>query len=153
MSATNPGKVEAWTEPVSGVKQPKDLVLGAMSIQEPSAVNISGGAVLGALLAGKESANITEAGAINPDVNYVGIVGPAASTYAVTLAAPNREGQLLVIEMLSTTGTNAVTLALTNVVGQSSGTSASFDAAGETLVLISISNKWVVLKEKGVTMS
>lgn len=55
--------------------------------------------------------------------------------------------------MVSTTGTNAVTLALTNVIGQSSGTGASFDAAAETLTLVSMSTKWVVLDEIGVTMA
>lgn len=55
--------------------------------------------------------------------------------------------------MVSTTATNAVTLALTNVIGMSSGTSASFNAAAETLTLVSMSTKWVVLDEIGVTMS
>lgn len=96
---------------------------------------------------------ITAAGAISLDARFVNITGPAASTYAVTLAAPTRPGILKVIEMTATTATNAVTLALTNVVGGSAATSASFDAAGETLVLVSRSAKWVVLKEVGVTLS
>lgn len=96
---------------------------------------------------------ITEAGAITLSARHVTLVGPAASTYAVTLAAPDKAGRVMVIEMLSTTATNAVTLALTNVVGGSAATSASFDAAGEILVLVSASLKWVVLKERGVTLS
>jgi hypothetical protein len=100
--------------------------------------------------------NITAAGAVSISTQVSTLVGPAASTYAITLAAPTTgvPGQIKEITMTSTTGTNAVTLALTNVVGQSSGTSASFDAAGETLVLISNSvGKWVVIKEYGVTLS
>jgi hypothetical protein len=96
---------------------------------------------------------ITEAGAINLDARYVTIVGPGASTYAVTLAAPTRAGILKVIWMLSTTSTNAVTLALTNVVGGSQATTATFNAAAETLVLVSGADKWIVLKEVGVTLS
>jgi hypothetical protein len=96
---------------------------------------------------------ITAAGAIDVNARYVAITGPASSTYAVTLAVPARAGQLLVIEMVATTATNAVTLALTNVIGGSAATSASFNAANETLTLVSISNKWVVLDEHGVTLS
>lgn len=96
---------------------------------------------------------ITAAAAIDLDARHVTIVGPASSTYAVTLAAPARAGIVKIIEMLSTTSTNAVTLALTNVVGGSAGSSASFNAAGETLILISRSDKWVVLDELGVTLS
>jgi hypothetical protein len=97
--------------------------------------------------------NITAAGAINPLARYVAITGPASSTYAVTLAAPTEPGRTMVIEMTGTTSTNAVTLALTNVVGGSAATTATFNAADETLTLISKSNKWVVLDELGVTLA
>lgn len=153
MSATNPGKVRAYTNPADNVRKPADLTLGAMATQEPDAVAITGGTIHGPTISSGKSQSITGAGAISLDVNHAKITGPAASTYAVTLAAPSRAGQLLIIEMIATTDTNAVTLALTNVVGQSSGTSASFNAAGETLVLLSNSTKWVVIKEHGVTLS
>lgn len=152
MSTTNPGYAEAWTNPATGVKQYKDLTLGSISTQEASAVAITGGTVLGATLAGAVQ-TITAAGAISLDSNHVKITGPAASTYAVTLAAPSRGGQILVIEMVSTTETNAVTLALTEVIGGTAATTATFDAAAETLVLVSQSTKWVVLKQQGVTLS
>lgn len=96
---------------------------------------------------------LTAAGAIDLDARHVTIVGPASSTYAVTLAAPTRAGIVKVIQMLSTTSTNAVTLALTNVIGGTAASSASFDAANETLVLVSVTGKWLVLKEHGVTLS
>jgi len=152
MSTTNPGYVRAWTKPATGVRKLKELTLGAMSTQEPSAVAITGGTVIGATLAGAVQ-EITAAGAISLDSNHVKITGPTSSTYAVTLAAPSRGGQILVIEMVATTSTNAVTLALTNVTGGTAATTASFNAAAETLTLVSMSTKWVVLDELGVTLS
>ncbi len=98
---------------------------------------------------------ITAAGAIDTRAGHVQITGPASSTYAVTLAAPGATdgGRTMVIEMVATTATNAVTLALTNVVGGSAASTASFDAAGEQLVLVASGSKWVVTKELGVTLS
>lgn len=153
MSAINPGKVTAWTEPATGVRQDKELTLGALSLQEPDAVAITGGSVLGSLVASGATQAIAAAGAISLDANHVKLTGPASSTYAVTLAAPTRAGQLMAIQMIATTSTNSVTLALTNVIGGTQATTATFDAANETLVLISVTGKWVVLKEHGVTLS
>lgn len=95
---------------------------------------------------------ITEAGAIDPDALYVTLTGPESDDYAVTLAAPNRPGQLLVIEMIATTSTNPVTMELTNVVGGSETVDATWDAADEALVLLSNSSAWMVIKELGVTL-
>lgn len=106
------------------------------------------------IVGGTES--VTAAGALSATKSVSILTGPAASTYAVTLAAPATAGIVKTITMVSTTSTNAVTMALTNVVGGSAASSASFDAAGETLILISnggSSPKWVVLKEYGVTLS
>jgi hypothetical protein len=152
MSTTNPGYGETYTKPAANIKQFKDVTLGAMALQEPDAVAISGGIIAGATLAGAVQ-NITVAGAISLDANHVKITGPGTSTYAVTLAAPTRGGQIMVIEMVATTASDAVTLALTNVVGGTAGSSASFDAAGEILTLVSASAKWLVLNQFGVTLS
>lgn len=146
------GYVEAYTKPTSGVAHRREVDVGDMMTQDASAVAITGGTVIGATLAGAVQ-TITEAGAISLDANHVKITGPSSGTYAVTLAAPSRGGQVMVIEMTATTGTNAVTLALTNVVGGSAATTATFNAAGETLTLISNSTKWVVLDEYGVTLA
>ena len=146
------GYVEAYTKPAAGVARRREVDLGTMATQDASSVAVTGGSVTGATLAGKIQ-TITAAGAISLDASYVKITGPETSTYAVTLAAPSRGGQVMVIEMAGTTSTNAVTLALTNVVGGTAGTSASFNAAGETLTLISNSTKWIVLSEYGVTLS
>lgn len=148
----DPGYVEAYTKPKTGVARRREVDLGDMATQDASGVAITGGSVVGATLAGAVQ-TITEAGAISLDANHVKITGPATSTYAVTLAAPTRGGQYMVIEMVSTTDTNSVTLALTNVSGGSAATTATFDAASETLTLISSSTKWIVLDELGVTLA
>lgn len=96
---------------------------------------------------------ITAADAIDLSARHVEITGPATSTYAVTLAAPTVGGIVKVIEMVATTSTNAVTLALTNVVGGSAASTATFNAAGEILTLVSAGSKWVVLDELGVTLT
>ena len=82
------------------------------------------------------------------------------STYAVTLAAPTvaQIGITKTISMIAGDGTNTVTLALTNVIGGSASTTATFDSAGETLVLRAVQTgsstyKWLVIKEHGVTLS
>ena len=72
---------------------------------------------------------------------------------AVTLAAPDGTilGQLKTIEM--TTGDGDVTLALTNVVGQSSGTTATFNSVGDALILLALFDKWLVIKEYGIALA
>lgn len=129
--------VEAWTEPVEGVRK-----LDEISVSE----------VVNRGLEGNVQA-IDAAAAINLDANHVKVTGPETSTYAITLGVPRRGGQVLVIEMVGTTSTNAVTLALTNVVGGSAATKATFNAAGEILTLVSAGSKWVVLDELGVTLA
>jgi hypothetical protein len=148
----DPGYGLLYSKPKTGIKRIREVNLGDMATQDASSVVVTGGTVLGATLSGAVQ-SITEAGAISLNANHVKITGPAESTYAVTLAAPTRGGQTMVIEMISTTSTNSVTLALTNVIGGSAATTATFDAAAETLTLISNSTKWIVLDEIGVTLA
>jgi len=148
----DPGYGELYSKPKTGVKRLREVNLGDMATQDASAVAITGGSVVGATLGGYVQ-TITAADAISLNANHVKITGPAEGTYAVTLAVPSRGGQTLVIEMVSTTSTNAVTLALTNVIGGSAATTATFNAAAETLTLISNSTKWIVLDEIGVTLA
>ena len=147
-----PGYGLLYKKPAANVVRYREINLGDMATQDGSSVEITGGTVIGATLAGAVQ-TITEAGAISLNANHVKITGPATSTYAVTLAAPTRGGQVMVIEMTSTTSTNAVTLAMTTVIGGTQATTATFNAAAETLVLVSNSAKWVVIKEQGVTLS
>lgn len=148
----DPGYGLLYTKPATGVVGFQEINLGDMATQDASSVDITGGSVIGATLAGKVQ-TITAAGAISLDANHVKITGPGTSTYAVTLAAPTRGGQTMTIEMVSTTSTNSVTLALTEVLGGTAATTATFNAAAETLILVSNSAKWIVVKEHGVTLS
>ncbi len=74
--------------------------------------------------------------------------------YAITLAAPSAamKGKTLVIEYIGG-DTDAVTLALTNVIGGSQATTATFNADNETLILIGGEAKWCVLAEIGVVLT
>lgn len=82
-------------------------------------------------------------------VSKLAVVGGGA----VTLAVPSTGmyGQLKTIEM--TTDDGDVTLALTNVVGQSSGTTATFNSVGDALVVLALFDKWVVVKEYGIALA
>jgi hypothetical protein len=62
-----------------------------------------------------------------------------------TLAAPSAAGKLKIITM--TVDGGDCTLALTNVVGGSAATTATFSAVGQSLVLLSAGAKWHVLSE------
>ena len=91
-----------------------------------------------------------DAGAISVTTAYTEVTTTGAA--AITLAVPTKPAFIKVIKM--TTDGGDATLASTNIVGQSSGTtSITFNDVGDTLVLVSdtVSGKWVVLKEYGVT--
>lgn len=153
----------AFTDPTAALsafmnKASDDGLSGAVADGFDAAVaatlaNLFSSLPTGARLSPAEQA-ITDAGAISIAAGHVVLTPPDSSSYAVTLAAPGDTpvGSVLVIEADSAPG-GAVTLALTNVVGQSSGTSASFDAADEVLVLVAADSKWVVVGEAGVTLS
>lgn len=77
-----------------------------------------------------------------------------ASGGAVTLAEcpATMVGKIKSIRMSVDNGD--VTLALTNIVGGTQSTTATFDEVDEELILIgSSSGKWIVVKELGVTLS
>jgi hypothetical protein len=93
---------------------------------------------------------VTGAGAISVTVPHTNLVTTGAD--ALTIAAPTKPGMIKTIRMTTDGGDG--TLASTNIVGQSAGTtSITFNDAGDYLVLVSISGlaKWAVLKEGGVT--
>ncbi len=72
---------------------------------------------------------------------------------AVTLAAPNAAmlGHVKIITM--TVDNGDVTMALTNVTGQSAGTGATFNDAGDALILVGGVSKWHVVGEAGVVLA
>jgi hypothetical protein len=103
---------------------------------------------------------VTGAGALTLNVSNCTLSHATGGTYAVTLAAPTAAelGITKTICMIAGDGTNTVTLALTNVIGGSAATTATFDAAGETLVVRAVQTdsstyRWLVIKEHGVTLS
>jgi hypothetical protein len=95
--------------------------------------------------------SVVAAGAMSVTKVYTGLAVVGGG--AVTLAAPSATmlGQQKLIEM--TTDDGDVTFALTNVVGQSSGTTATFNSAGDALVLLAAFDKWIVLKELGIALA
>lgn len=75
-------------------------------------------------------------------------------TGAITLAAcpSTMVGKIKTIRMGVDNGD--VTLALTNVQGQTSGTTATFEDVGDELILVgSAGGKWTVIKELGIALS
>ena len=100
------------------------------------------------------SETLTGAGAFSVSVAHSNLVTTGAD--ALTLAAPSATltppGLVKTIRMQTDGGDG--TLASTNIVGQSSGTtSITFNDAGDYLVLVAIPGlaKWAVVKEGGVT--
>lgn len=98
---------------------------------------------------------ITAAGAIDPRASHVRITGPATSTYAITLAAPGPTdgGRTMIIDMVSTTGSNTVTLALTNIIGGTAASTCTWNAARQSLTVMAQNDRWVVLKQQGVVLT
>lgn len=98
--------------------------------------------------------DIAAAGAVDVCAEHVRLTGPASGTYAITLPAPDAfASKWLLIEMTGTTDANSVTMALTNVVGGSASATVTFDAAGEMLLLRRANNSWLVVRERGVTLT
>jgi hypothetical protein len=95
--------------------------------------------------------SILAAGALSVTKVYSGLSLVGAG--AVTLAAPDASmlGKTKMIQMVADNGD--VTLALTNVVGQTSGTTATFNDVADSLTLIAGATKWIVLKEQGIALS
>jgi hypothetical protein len=98
-----------------------------------------------------QTETVAAAGALSVTkrISNVALVGAGA----VTLAAPSATmlGMVKIIQMTADNGD--VTLALTNVQGQSSGTTATFNDVGDTLVLVAGTSKWNVCSEAGITLS
>jgi hypothetical protein len=104
---------------------------------------------------GQPIQTIIAAGAINVEAGTVKLTGPASGTYAITLAAPRAvdAGRSLSIEMTTTTASNSVTLALTNVEGGTAAATCTWTAAGQKLILLATAAKWEVIKQDGVALT
>lgn len=133
--------VHAWMEPAPGVRRQEDITL-----QEATNFGLDNNRDL-----------LRGAGAVNLDVNHVGLdlLETTAANTAITLGVPKRTGQILVIECVAkhVSSSGSYKMLLTNAAGGTASTSATFDAVGEILVLVSAATKWVVLKQVGVTVA
>ena len=72
---------------------------------------------------------------------------------AVTLAAPDASMYGIVKTIEMTTDNGDVTLALTNVNGGTAGTTCTWSAVGQMLVLVGGTSKWQVVAEAGVALT
>nr|BDD45127.1 hypothetical protein 15 [bacterium] len=145
----NPGGVDIDFK-VNGVSG-DDVILYEYGA-ESSAGKLSLNAPFIDLTSDNQTEIISAAGAVS--VNKRNTKLALAGSGAVTLAAPHASmiGQIKVIEMTADNGD--VTLALTNVQGQSSGTTATFNDVGDSLLLVAANNsKWTVIKEFGIALS
>lgn len=100
-----------------------------------------------------QAETIDSGDAISVAVLNTKIDNTSSGAGAITLAAPTAAmyGKVKTIEM--TVDNGDVTLALTNVQGGSSATTATFDAVNDTLIVIGGTNKWHVTGESGVVLS
>ena len=108
---------------------------------------------LTALVALEVAETIDSGVAISADTKVTKIDNTTTGAGAVTLAVPDATmlGQVKTIEM--TVDGGDVTLALTNILGGSASTTATFGAVGDTLILVGGISAWSVIAEVGVTLA
>lgn len=100
----------------------------------------------------KNFQNITAANAVNLDARHVTLTSSGAG-YAITLDAPTVPGLFKTIQKVSNNADN-ITMLLTNVIGQPSGTTVTWNSQNDVIVLVSLSNsKWYIVSDNGVTFS
>lgn len=103
-------------------------------------------------LSTKNHQTITAASPINLDARFVRLQS-SGSGYAVTLAAPTIPGVYKVIQKTSS-NTDNITLAMTNLIGQPSGTTLTWNSQNDIVVLVSCdNNKWYIVSYNGVTFT
>lgn len=86
------------------------------------------------------------------DAEYIQLKANTQNS-TISLAAPTLSGKIKILHMTERTNPYYYTMALTNVIGGSAATTATWDAVNEVLVLISLQGVWLVIKEYGVTLS
>ena len=94
---------------------------------------------------------LTGAGAIDVDAVHVSLPNTSC---AVTLDAPTIPGLFKIIQAPVISGGSTITMSLTNVViAGSTPTTATWDATRDTLVLVSLTDKWLILNNYNVTLT
>lgn len=113
--------------------------------------NAATAGIVGDAASVEETIDSGDAISVTTDVTFIDNTTSGAG--AVTLAAPNASmiGKVKTIEM--TVDGGDVTLALTNVQGQSTGTTATFGDVNDALVLVGGTNKWHVIGESGIALA
>jgi len=111
-------------------------------------------------IGGKLVQALTGAGTVSQNFDRTTLSNATGGTYAVTISAPAvaNIGRHKQIEMIAGDATNTVTMALTNVVGAGGSTTATFSAAGATLLLQAVQTgastyRWALVTNIGVTLS
>jgi hypothetical protein len=105
--------------------------------------------------AAARSAVVAAAGNVPANVSFVELANETEAAYAAVLVAPaaSEYGVLKVIAM-GENDTDAVTVDVTDVIGvPDSHTLATFDADGETLVLVGAPAGWLYVASSGVALS
>ena len=103
-------------------------------------------------LSTKNHQTITAASPINLDARFVRLQS-SGSGYAVTLAAPTIPGIYKVVQKTSNNA-DAITLSMTNVFGQPSGTTITWNSQNDIVVFVSCDNsKWYIVSYNGVTFT
>lgn len=104
-------------------------------------------------LSSRNHQKIISAQPLSVDSNYASLT-TTSTGYSITLEPPTIPGIYKIIEMIARGGSNNVTMSLTNVViAGSTPTTATWNSVGDTLVLVSRSNKWQIIDNYGVTLT
>ena len=139
-------------KPILGMKQWRKVVDDLQTIETAVNTNTSDVTALEADTSiTTETIDSGVAVSVTKKITYIDNTTTGAG--AVTLAVPDSTmiGKVKVIEM--TVDGGDCTLALTNVQGQSSGTTATFGDVGDTLTLVAGSLKWNVIGESGIALA
>ena len=102
-------------------------------------------------LSTKNHSKVSAAQALNLNSKYISL-DSTSGAMAITLAAPLNPGMTKIIEM--TVDGGDVTMSLANCIGGSAATTCTWNDVGDTLILKSRSDKWIVISpELGVALS
>lgn len=105
------------------------------------------------LLGNGNHQTLSGAGAISLDARYVSLQSNSAGTYAVTLDVPTQAGVHMTIELTTYISGKNVTLALTNCIHGTASNTCTWNGANQTLTLKSLSNKWDIIAQGGVSLT
>jgi hypothetical protein len=103
-------------------------------------------------LGSRNHQTITAAKEVNLDARYVALKANSGS-YVITLSPPVSSGETKVIELTEKSSTYEVSLTLTNVMSEADSTTCTWSSVNDSLVMISLKDKWLIINDKGVNLS